>query len=238
METQKQSKIISKVLSPALRFWLRSQVESVEELQVEITGGDRQILGGYIPQVCLNSYRAIYQGLHLGNIDLSAENIRINIGQILKGKPLRLLEPIQVGGEIQLEEDRFQASLSSPLLSSGLSDLLGMLLDACQIDDRALKNYPSCWQEIVFEIDKFSLTGVLIDERETRIPIALRSGLELFSPQILRLHPLQLEIGLPGWENITLSDFRVDLGSDVELDTLKLEPGQLLCRGRLLVRSE
>ncbi|NES86601.1 MAG: DUF2993 domain-containing protein, partial [Moorea sp. SIO2B7] len=37
---QKPSQIISKVISPALRLWLRSQVEEVATLQLSIVGRD------------------------------------------------------------------------------------------------------------------------------------------------------------------------------------------------------
>ena len=108
----KSTDLISKVLSPALRLWLRSQVESVAELNFSIQGKDRQILTGYIPSISLNSSRAVYQGLHLGEVELLGENIRINIGQVLKGKPLQLLEPIQVTGQVRLDQADLEASLS------------------------------------------------------------------------------------------------------------------------------
>ena len=81
------SNLISKILSPALRLWLRSQVEQAEELEIQIQGQDRQILRGYVPEVSLQTRRAIYQGLRLGQVLLQGENIHINIGQVVKGKP-------------------------------------------------------------------------------------------------------------------------------------------------------
>ena len=113
MWIRQSTDLISKVLSPAVKLWLRSQVEQVEHLNFKINGQDRQILRGYIPVVSLDSSKAVYQGLHLGDIQLQGTNIRINIGQVLRGKPLRLLEPIWLKGEVYLTTDDLQASLSS-----------------------------------------------------------------------------------------------------------------------------
>ena len=43
--------IVGSILAPACRVWLRSQVSHVDDLQVDIAGGSRQILGGTIPGV-------------------------------------------------------------------------------------------------------------------------------------------------------------------------------------------
>ena len=116
------------VLAPACRVWLRSQVSQVDSLQVDIQGGSRQILGGTIPRVAVVAVGAIYQGLSLGSIDLIAENIRINLPQVLKGQPLRLLEPIAVIAEVKFSEADLQASLAAPLLSQAITDLFAQIL--------------------------------------------------------------------------------------------------------------
>ena len=92
------------MLSPACRVWLRSQVSHVDDLQVDIQGGSRQILGGTIPRVTVVAVGAIYQGLSLGSIDLIAENIRINLPQVIKGKPLQLLAPIAVMAGVKFSD--------------------------------------------------------------------------------------------------------------------------------------
>jgi predicted phage tail protein len=118
------SRIISRILSPAVRLWLRSQVEQVEDLQFQIEGGDRQILSGHIPRVAIAARQVVYQGLHLSQMDLAGTGIRINLGQVLKGKPLKLLEIVPVEGEMQLQEADLNASLRAPILSGAVSELL------------------------------------------------------------------------------------------------------------------
>jgi hypothetical protein len=234
----KPSRIISKVLAPALHLWLRSQIEQVEFLDIKISGGDHQILKGYIPSVFLSSSRAVYKGLHLGKVQLTGENIRINVGQVLKGKPLCLLEPLQVTGRIHLEEADLQTSLSSSLFSNALTDLLLLLLETQGLttSDYILKESQVSWQEIRLNRDKFILNGTLVDGDGTINPLTIRAGLELVNTQTLRLHPVQIEAFSP-LLNVALSELPIDLGSDVKLETLNLEPGQLSCWGCLIVRS-
>ena len=41
---RKQSRLIARVLAPAVQFWLRSQLSQIEDLQIKIEAGDRQLL--------------------------------------------------------------------------------------------------------------------------------------------------------------------------------------------------
>ncbi len=236
MTKTNHSKIISKILSPALQLWLRSQVEQIEQLQVKINGGDRQILGGYIPGVFLASSRAVYQGLHLGQVQLQGENIRINLTQVIRGKPFRLLEPISVTAKVLLEEADLTKSLASPLLSNALTDFLFNLLATKSVNNlsKILENYQVSWQAIAINLDKLILKGTLTDEQRNALPVIIRSRLALGNPQTLCLHSLQIQI-LPDLLNVNFNEFQLDLGSQVELDCLKLELSQLSCCGRLTV---
>jgi hypothetical protein len=238
MLSDRKSEIIGKVLSPAVRLWLRSQVDSVEELQFQILGRDRHILRGYIPEIFLSSTRAIYQGLHLREVKLQGENIRINIGQIIKGKPLQLLEPIKVTGEVGLHEADLNASLSSSLLSNAFTDLLLTLLELSghPQPNFILEKYRLSWQKVTLYTDKFVLNGTLTDTREYSQPASIRAGLKLVNRQTLLLHPIEMDV-LPDLFPHTLTEFEVDLGEDVDLKTLSLENGKLFCCGGLLVRS-
>jgi hypothetical protein len=229
--------IISKILSPAVRFWLRSQVDSVEELQIKISGQDHQILGGYVPSVLLNSRRAVYQGLHLGEVLLKGENIRVNIGQVIKGKPFRLLEPIKVSTEVRLKEADLQASLASPVLPNACTDLLLMILELQEIANPSeiLEKHQVSWQQITLNLNHFCLRGTLTDRQNRTTPLLIAADLALANPQTLRINPVQLQV-LPDLK-VNLKEFEVDLGNEVEIEQLCLEPGNLSCFGRLIVRS-
>lgn len=232
------SRIISKVLSPAAKVWLLRLVSSVDELSVKIEGSDRQILKGYIPKVFLAATRAVYQDLHLTSLQFTGENIRVNLGQILKGKPLELLEPISVSGHLVETELDLQTSLSSSLLSTALTDLLGTLLEAAGTPDvnATLKSYRIEWQSVRIgqaqASDQITLTGTLTDRTGHISPVILRTGLQLASPHQLKLFPLHLEVPIPTGD---ITEFLIDLGTDVEIEQLAIAPGQLVCQGQLKV---
>lgn len=231
------SNLISKILAPALRFWLRSQVEAVHKLELDIQGQDGQILRGHVPRVLLNTEQALYRGLQLGQVLLRGENIRINMGQIIKGKPLRLLEPIQVSGTVQLSAQDLQASLTSELLTSALEELLIALLHHQGIEDapKQLAPYTFTWQAIALREQGFTLQGWVALNQETPVPLVIQAQLSLQDGKTLHLHHLTLE-GVPKLDRGKMADITLDLGTDVELEALHLSPEELSCLGRLLIR--
>ena len=263
----KKTQIISTVISPAVRLWLRSQVEQVQALHFKLGGSDRQILTGYIPIVSIAATHAVYQGLHLSSIELEGTDIRYNLGQVFKGKPLRLLAPIPVTGQLLLTESDLQASLQAPLLANALNELLETFLKSKDNTDQVdpLRDRQIHWQEINIDTEQLTLTGIVTD---TAIPdtageaggvggvggvggeevradpnrmatnqaknIIIRAGLQLVSNHELELNPLQVDID-QAQPPIDLDGFRIDLGSEVNLEELTLTPGQLTCRGCLKV---
>lgn len=64
---------------------------------------------------------AKYQGLAVTNVDLCAEAIHLNIAQILKGEPLRLLDPIRVTMDVELAPDDLQSCLKSPIFLEAIA---------------------------------------------------------------------------------------------------------------------
>ena len=113
-------RIVTNILTKALKLWLKSQVSQVSQLEVEIKASDGQILSGCIPRVSITASDAVYQGLNITRIQLAAENIQVNIGSILKGKQLKLLQTVPVFGDLVVDEQDLNSSLSSELLSRAL----------------------------------------------------------------------------------------------------------------------
>jgi hypothetical protein len=71
-------RIITKVLTSAIKLWLRSQLNQVSHLEVQIEASDRQLLSGYIPGVSISASNAVYQGLRVTQIELEVEKIQLN----------------------------------------------------------------------------------------------------------------------------------------------------------------
>ena len=229
--------MISKILSTAVKLWLRSQVETAEELEIEIASDNSQILRGYLPYVSLASNYAVYQGLHLNRVRLKGSNIRINLSQVLKGKTLKLLEPVPIKGNLMIKEADLKASLSSPLLWSGLTDLLCQILVANEIDNPRQKlSYSSLnWEEISLKEEKIIIAGTIQDNRSQKMEkINIYSGLTLANSHTLEFFPLQIE-GLPDLSTLKIDRLSMDLGSEVVIEQLNLEQGKLICVGGLTI---
>jgi hypothetical protein len=234
--TPKHSRIIGTVLSPALHLWLRSQVSQVADLHVEIAGGDRQIISGHIPQVNLAARHAVYQGLHLSQIRVTGENIRINLGQVLRGQPLRLLEPIPVTAELFLEEADLKASLGSSLLSNALTELFKTLLtpSVTTILTDPSSDGNISWSKVAIAENLLSLEGAIMRVDGESTPVLVKTGIQLASGRELRLAPLQIYIAGELVER-DLDSFPIDLGAEVDFKELALTAGQLIARGSIKV---
>jgi len=238
MVSSSSSRIISKILSPALRFWLNSQVEEVETLKLNIEGKDGEILKGYVSNVQLFSKAAVYKGLHLDQIEIIATGIRINIGQILRGKPFRLLEPIQVSGQIQIRERDLQKSLSSEVFLGALNELLLLLLENSGILTFAnlLSEGDVYWQNITLEMEQFKLEGIWKTKDEQEYEFILLSGIRLSAPSILELFAIDIQ-GLPSPYQLSLSQLPIDLGENIEFSRFLLSQGQLRAEGKTIISN-
>jgi hypothetical protein len=221
-------RIITNVLTTALKLWLRAQVSHVSQLEVDIKASDRQLLSGSIPWVSISASNAVYQGLHIKQIQLVAEKIQVNIGGVLKGQPLRLLAPVPVVGELLVDQKDLNSSLSSELLSTGLNEVLVQLLP-----ENCLQSQPISWQKIILENQRIIL-GAIVARSSENTPLEISLDLNLSSNHELRLSQIQaLENGTP--LVLGKDDYHIDLGSDVEIEELTVIPAQLVCRGKINV---
>lgn len=224
-----QSRIISKMLSPAVRLWLRSQVEQVSNLEVKISGSDRSLLAGQIECISISATRAVYQGLHLSQLTLVGQNICVNLGQVLRGKPLRLLEPVFVTGELLLDEADLNTSLRSPLLTDALTELLTTLLPTTYTEDRQV----SC-HKITINNDQLIINATLATDPINLKSVVISTGLQLVSYHELQLVQPQIQTEVE-FSSLNLDNFKFDLGKEVDIQELNLVSGQLICRGRINV---
>ncbi|WP_414549809.1 DUF2993 domain-containing protein [Anabaena sp. CCY 0017] len=218
--------IITNVLTKALKLWLKSQVSEVSQLEVEIKASDRQILSGCIPWVSILASDAVYQGLNITRIQLIAENIQINIGAILKGKPVKLLEIVPVVGNLIVEEKDLNTSLSSELLSTALNDVVSKILP-----EDCLKSQLISWQEIILGNNKIILKSIISPASEPT-PLDICLNLNLVGGHELKLEKIQaIQNEVPLLEDE--HSYNLDLGSDVDIQELSLLPGKLVCQGRI-----
>jgi hypothetical protein len=236
--------VIGKLLSSAVKLYLRSQVESVEDLQVKIAGKNKQILQGYIPQVLLSCDRAVYQGLHLSQVQLDGTDIAVNLSEVIKRQPLKLLEPVFVEIKLRLNAADLQASLNSALLQSGLSDLWQIVLSPQATTDsdyrdlelaRELAKLAVKWQNMAIANSQLKLVGIYQDTLGETKTLALSTAIDLANAHTLCLSSLKITSDLL---NGNFEDrLEIDLGTDVSLQELTIESEQILCRGKIRINN-
>lgn len=224
MKTKSEGQIISTLLSRAVKLWLKTQVESMTGLHLEIQASNHEILQGKISNVNVSCDQAIYQGLHLGSAQLTAKTIRTNLRQVLRGKPLQLLDRIEVQLSVTLLESQLQASLKSDLLQQGLRELLAKIFP----DDSFIQiNNTLHWENLSIQGKQVILEGKMDNQL-----LILRLGLSLTDSQSLYLSPLIVERGSDTPLSLNLD---IDLGSDVILERLQLLEGEIQVSGQLFI---
>ncbi len=229
--------MINKLLSTAVKLYLRSQITQSEALQVRILGKNRQILKGYIPQVLLTCNRAVYQGLFLQQVEVKGTNIGFNLPEVLNKKPLQLLEPIVVDVKLNLDITDLQASLAAPLLQSGLNDLWQMILSAHPTGNPSPKlvNSRIEWQKIAIADNKLNLTGIYQDIEEKIREIKLSIVISLFDRHILNLS--SIKISNTFWDSQEFEQpLQIDLGKEVQIEQLVIVSPKILCVGKITIK--
>ncbi|MEM6614563.1 MAG: DUF2993 domain-containing protein [Cyanobacteria bacterium P01_C01_bin.72] len=226
--------MIGKLLSGAVKLYLRSQVERAGDLQVKIGGKSKQILRGYIPEVWLSCNQAIYQGLHFNQIQLHGANIAVNLPEVIKKQPLRLVEPIFVDITLELSAADLQASLTSDLLQSGLTDLWQMILAAQ--DSTELNQTVVEWHDIRLVNNSLVLQGRYQDLSGESKKLTLTTNINLRNQHILCLAPLKI-VSDSLKDGELKRQLEIDLGTDVAIANLTIETGKILCSGKIRVNN-
>ena len=221
-------RIITKVLTSAIKLWLRTQLSQVSHLEVQIKASDRQLLSGRIPGVFISASHAVYQGIYITQIELCAENIQLNVASILKGQPLQLLEIVPVVGKLIVEEQDLNNSLSSPLLLTAVNDVLVKLLAEYRLNSKSIT-----WRKITLDNQLLILHGIPISDADGAF-FDIYLGLELLNGQELQLTQVQIK----SHQGVLLdrnSPYIINLGTDVDIQEISLIPEQLTCYGRINV---
>lgn len=233
--TQSPRQIVGRAIASALKVWLRSQLDSVTDLQLKIQSGNRQLLSGNIPQVNLTAQEAIYQGIQLTQVSVVATNIRVNFKQILKGNPLQLLEPVPIDLAATLPAATIESSLLTPLLKTAVTDLLQTLF----------ANQSPSSSETTIKVIEFG--SIQLQHDALRLAVKLRSeqaefqagwlqmSLILSAPATLLLQNLIWETERPQAQQ-SLTNHEICLGSEVDLRHLCVTPEAITCQGKLKIQ--
>ena len=224
---------IDRLLSGAVRLWLRSQVSTVDDLTLKIVGENKQIIRGYIPQVFISATDVVYREIRISKLKIIGNNIKFDLSQVVKRKPLQLLEPIVIKIEVLLKETDLQKSLSSPLLSAGLTDLWHrfLILDLASLASGE-EHYQ--WNSLSLSEARLCFKGTYKKLENDNIAIGIDTRVELNDRHTLLLFPVKIitttELPIIEAENLIL-----DLGKQVSIARLEITKEHLLVRGTITV---
>jgi hypothetical protein len=219
--------LVSRILPPAIRLWLHAQLDHLEDLDFRIEGRDRQILSGHLPQVSLSASQAVYQGLQVSRAEVRAEEVYLNLGQVIRGKALRLLQPFPVRGLVYLTREDLRASLQAPLLAQGLGEVLGQLGQslppASAVRDLTLAEG---WLGVTWG-----------DVEASAQQLRLETGLSLREQRWLALDQPTVTTGQPGqWSPPqVLANLTLDLGPATAIDHFSVTPDHIEIGGMVRV---
>lgn len=238
---KRSSGLISKVLAPAVRLWLKSQTEHLEDLKLSIQAGDRQILSGKISRIEASVVSAVYQGIHIRDLQLTAQEIQVNLGQVIRGKALKLLAEFPIDLKFSLSEDDLNRSLCTPMIQQAVTEFLMGILGGSSTNASSQKRLTITNLKAKLQDDIILLCGNLPssgDPNASATEIAIRTGLQLTQPNKLAL---QNPVWLPhakakrGMAITELNGYEFDLGPGTSMAQVTIELGKISCIGRLTV---
>lgn len=221
--------MITKLLSTAVRLYLRSQVRQVRDLQVKISGRNRQILQGYIPEVFLGGQSVVYQGLHFSQAEVYGSEIAFNLAEVIQKKPLRLLEPTIVEVSLSLTQQDLQVSLDAALLQSGLQDLWQTIIT------NKLDITEVVWQNLAIARQRLRLLGKYQDASAQDHEINLEMDISLTNSHSLCLSKIKILNPETTGEQV-LEPVEINLGTDVAITKLAIASEIIICQGTITIR--
>ncbi|MBE9066416.1 DUF2993 domain-containing protein [Leptolyngbya cf. ectocarpi LEGE 11479] len=244
------SRLISRVLPVAIKLWLQTQLDEIGDLAFEIQATDRQVLSGRIPGVSLSAQQAVYQGVRITDVTAQATGIAINIGQVLRGKSLRLKQAFPVEGQVAFDGDSLGTSSTDSVLAEGLLEFWQTLLAKEPVAAEVASHYgvaaPPDLQLDQYQ-SKLEILGTdlalhLVRRQagvgaEITTDIKLRGGVEVDQGHILRLTSARW--CLPTGEQVSsesLHGFSWNLGEQTDLRSLTIQNDRLTCQCKIMVQ--
>ncbi|NEQ48830.1 MAG: DUF2993 domain-containing protein [Leptolyngbya sp. SIO3F4] len=244
-EVPQGSRLISRILPVALKLWLQTQLDDIGDLEFEIQATDRQVLSGNIPGVLLSAHQVVYQGVHITDVVVQASDIRINIGQVLRGKPLRLKQAFPIEGQVVLDGESLKLSSTDSILADGLLDFWQTLLAKEDVAVEIATHYgPESEALKKLQLDKYQSRIEVLETdlvlhlvRQQNSEIVLKGKVEVEQGHILCLKIAQWCLS-SGEQRISeaLSGFCWNLGEQTDVRSLTVQNNRLNCQCRIMVQ--
>ncbi|CAK9871161.1 unnamed protein product [Sphagnum jensenii] len=115
---QNSTSFVGGLLEKVLGTYLKSQLDECGDLDVIVQGSNWELLSGKVRDVQVSATNAIYKGVFLTEVDLTASRVVVK-----PGRKRLLQKPFLVNAQIRVQEDHLNASLASPLFSRSLKKM-------------------------------------------------------------------------------------------------------------------
>jgi hypothetical protein len=134
---------VLRLLSRALKLWLRQQCEAAQNLDIHLQGSTRELLRGRLAGVRVQASGVSYRQLELALVDLQVGELQLQLGRLWRGQPLQLPAQIPITGLVSFTPEALSRALHQPqwqtLADSLAEQLLGVTpLVGLQIRDQRL----------------------------------------------------------------------------------------------------
>lgn len=115
---------VLRLLATALQLWLRQQCERLDSLELQLQGSAAGLWRGRLAGVRVRARGVRYQHLQLDLVDLTSGALRVQLGSLWRGQPVKLQEPFAVRGLVSFTAAGLNHSLAQPRWRP-LADQLG-----------------------------------------------------------------------------------------------------------------
>jgi hypothetical protein len=227
------AQIASSLLNPLVASWIRSEVDQVENLKVQISGSDADIFNGVIAQAVISGDNLAYQGFQVSQVQLNGQNIRLNVAEAVNGKNLRLLAPVPVAVQMRLSEADLNQTLQSPMIQQQLAQA------KVKLPIPGGENVPFLIQNPKVKLENGRIRiQANVSTGTTAVPVTLTTGLNTQNQnQLVLINPTWVTNGqtipIAGLNNLV-----IQLDPDVQVNRLDLQTGQVLYDGQLTIQPE
>lgn len=101
------------LLASGLQLWIRQQCQAVDNLEIQLQGSALALLRGRLDGVILVARRVVFSQLEIERVELRSSAIVVQMGSLLRGKPLQLEQAFEVEGSVVLTGAGLSRSLST-----------------------------------------------------------------------------------------------------------------------------
>ncbi|MGK7913341.1 MAG: DUF2993 domain-containing protein [Synechococcus sp.] len=226
------AQFVGALVDPLVANWIRSEVDSVDNLSVDISGSDSNLLNGRIDTAEVSGDNLVYEDLYLSRVELAGRNIRLTVDEALNGGSLNLVEPVPVRAFIRLTEADLNRSLQAPQIQAQLAEEM--------VEIPFADAEPVAFQlrdPQVYILDGQVKIDALLNAGGENVPVSVTTGLfPQDGSQLLLINPTWLSDDGSQTLIAGLDGVAIDLGPDVSIDRLNLGAGELVYRGTITLQ--